>query len=37
MLSSTVCLSTQEEEYVVMLEATKEALNLRMLMKQVLV
>ena len=33
-LSPTVCLSEQEAEYVGMSEATKEALNLRMLLRQ---
>ncbi len=33
-LRPTVCLSTQEAEYVGMSEATKEALNLRMLLRQ---
>ena len=34
-LSPTVCLSTQEAEYVGLSEATKEALNLRMLLEQI--
>ena len=34
-LSPTVCLSTQEAEYVGLSEATKEALNLKMLLEQI--
>ena len=34
-LSPTVCLSTQEAEYVGLSEATKEALNLKMIMEQI--
>jgi len=33
-LSQTACLSSQEAEYCALSEATKEALNLRMLMQQ---
>ena len=33
-LSQTACLSTQEAEYIALSEATKEALNIRMLLEQ---
>ena len=32
-LSQTVCLSTQEAEYIALWEATEEVLNIRMLLK----